>query len=150
MGGEINVPYIIADKVEVTGYIDVQSPTQKSVDIDAKHDQHGIEAHIEKIELADNQTRVYMTVTNNSEYQFSSSIYEAKLIIGNKQFDVEDNFESDLPEIQYDLAPGVESKGVLQFAEVNEDPEQLSLHLDGYSDNYDLDFSPFKFDITID
>jgi hypothetical protein len=58
-----------------------------------------------------------------------------------------DNFESNYPKIQSDILPGVKTQGVVVFPKVPQSGN-LKVHFEGSSDNYDLEFQPFEYDIA--
>ena len=150
MGGTITAPMVEASSIEVVDYITAVSPTIQTIEVDEVVEQHGMEVQLQKIELAENQTRVYVKVANNTDDVVYFDTYSAKLVTGSNQFEVEDNFESGLPEIQYDILAGVESEGVLTFPAIDENTDALTLHAEGHSDDYELDFKPFVFEIEVE
>lgn len=150
MGGTIAAPVIEASTVEVVDYITAVSPTIKSMEVNEELDQHGFIVQLQKIEIADNQTRVYVKVSNNTDDPISYFANSTNLVTGNKQLESEFNYESDLPEVQSDILPGVESEGVITFPAIDENTESLSFHSEGYSDNYNLDIEPFVFEVSVE
>ena len=150
MGGTVTAPVILADTIEVIDYITAVSPTTKEIPVEQEQDQHGILVTLKKIELADNQTRVYITVANNTDSNVSLYDSNMKLIVGNKQLEPEYLPETGLPELQSDILPGVESEGVVIFPAIEEGATGLKLHAEGYSDNYEIDLKPFVFEVTVD
>jgi hypothetical protein len=57
--------------VTVTTYAEVVAPSEKTIKINESKDQHGYEVTIEKIEFANAETRVYLTINNNGSSNFS-------------------------------------------------------------------------------
>lgn len=87
-----------------------------------------------------------MTDDNASFYSGST-----KLVVGNKQFEEEymDSETTGLPEPQSDLLPNIETEGVIIYPAIDPNEESLKLYAETYSDNYDLDFVPYVFDVVL-
>ena len=49
-------------------------------------------------------------------------------------------------ELSSDILPGASTSGVICFGKL--DPAQFKLHMEGSSDNYDIDFAPFELDLA--
>lgn len=149
MGGDLAVPVVYATDLEVVDYATAVAPALDEVEIDETIEQHGVEVYIEKMEIAEKETRVYLTVNNDTDDAFNYYDFDSKLISGNEQLDAEDNYESDLPEIQSEILPGVETEGVFTYPAMDEDAENVTFHSEGHSDNYELDFEPFTLEIEL-
>ena len=150
MGGTVIAPVVEASSIEVVDYITAVSPTIKEIEVNETVDQHGVEVQLQKIELAENETRVYVKVSNNTVDTVFFDTYSAKLVTGNQQLEAEDNFESGLPDVQYDILSGIESEGVLTFPAIDENTDSLTFHSEGHSDDYELDFKPFVFEVEME
>jgi hypothetical protein len=150
MGAEIVAPVIDADSVEIVDYVTAVSPTIKSIDINKEIDQQGFVVTLQKIELAEKQTRVYLKVNNKSDSTVYLNSSSTKLLVENKQLEQEYVFESGLPELQSEILSGVESEGVIVYPAVDVNTQTLKLHAEGYSDNYNITIDPFVFDVTVD
>src|SRR5699024_4332684 len=115
-GAELSVPVVLADDIEVVDYVTAVSPTIETIDVDEEQDQHGYNVHVDKIEIAENMTRVYVKVTNNTEDEISFYSFNTKLLLDNKQLEEDDSFyDTGLPALQSDILPGVETEGVIIF-----------------------------------
>ncbi|MBO8173092.1 MAG: DUF4352 domain-containing protein [Bacillaceae bacterium] len=149
MGGKLEVPVVLASSVKVIGYIEAASPTLKKVEVGTTLMQHGYELTLEKIELAEKETRVYVTVTNNSQDTITFYDFNTRAIQGNKQLDGgEMNINADYPEVQSDILPGVESSGIVLFPPF--DPKTpVKLLFEGGSENWELNFEPFVFEVDL-
>lgn len=149
IGGEITAPLIIADKVEISTYKDVVSPTIKEYSFDdLKLEQYGYSVSVTKVEIADKETRLYLTVNNNGGSKFNLFEYDVKIVQNGKQYETEPNYYADYPELQTDLLPGTESSGVLVFQNIEPDSD-FQIYIEGYSDNWEEDLEPFKFDVAV-
>ena len=150
MGGTITAPFIEATSIEVVDYITAVAPTIKEVVVDETIDQHGMEVTLQKIEFAEVETRVYMKITNNTNETVYFDGFGAKLISGSTQYETKDNFGSGLPEIPFNILAGIEAEGVLIYPAIEEQSGTFTLHAEGYSDNWELDFKPYVFEVEVE
>lgn len=149
MGGTITAPKITADSIEKSSYQDIVAPTEKEiVPKKATINQHGCVVSVKKIEFAENETRVYLQVINNSKDNFSIYSFDSKIIQDGKQYDEQMNYDADYPELQSDIYPGVTSEGVIAYSRIKQ--EDFQLIITGYSENYNFDFNDYKFNIKVD
>ena len=80
MGATVTAPAILADKVEVSSYIDVVSPTiATAAAAQPTVDQNGYAVTLEKVELAEDETRLYVSITNNGTGNFSLYSFNSKI-----------------------------------------------------------------------
>lgn len=149
-GGEVIAPQILADKVEKTDYATAFAPAIVSIDLNEEIDQHGYIFKINKVELAESETRMLVTITNNSKEPISFYQYSSKLIQGNKQHDEESNYEADYPEPQNDILPGITTDGIITFPPIDIELKKAQVIFEGSSDNWDVDIKPFVFDLEWD
>lgn len=147
LGGTVTGPTIIADKITKSDYATAFAPALKTVNVNKKIDQNGYVLDISKIEIAENETRVYVDITNNSKNTIHFYDFKSKLIINNQQLEPSNNFDANYPKVQTDILSGVTSQGIIIFPKVPQSGS-LKVYLEGSSDNYELNFQPFIFDIT--
>ncbi|MDV6377150.1 DUF5067 domain-containing protein [Sporosarcina sp. GW1-11] len=150
MGAELKMPLIEAKEMKVISYTDAVAPTLQAIDVQEAKDQHGYQLTLEKVELADSQTRVYFTVTNNSKHKINFYDFNSKLIANGKQLEKEEIYESDLKSVQSDILPGASSSGVVIYPALEEGTTKIQVYAEGSSDNYELSIEPFMFDVKID
>lgn len=150
-GATIIAPVILAESIEVVDYITAVAPTIKEIKVDQEINQHNFIITLQKIELAESQTRVYIKVQNMTDDNASFYSGSTKLVVGNKQFEEEymDSETTGLPEPQSDLLPNIETEGVIIYPAIDPNEESLKLYAETYSDNYDLDFVPYVFDVVL-
>lgn len=147
-GGAVTSPVIVATKLEKSTYMEVVSPTIKSVEFtDKKINQQGYEIEVEKVEFAEDETRVYVTATNNAEEEFTIYTFGITATQNGKQYELSDNWDADYEELQTDLRPGVTSSGVLVFDAMEQ--EDFNLIIEGASDNWDIDLENYSFELEI-
>lgn len=148
MGAEITSPLIDVVKIERLSYIDAVSPTIKELTSSTGEiNQHDCIVKIDKVELAENETRVYITATNNSDQKFNIYSFNTKIIQGSTQFEEETNFDADYQELQSELLPGTSSSGIISFPAIDQNAS-FQVYAEGQNENYDLDFVPYVFDIA--
>ncbi|TCS84507.1 DUF4352 domain-containing protein [Tepidibacillus fermentans] len=147
LGGTIKAPVIIADKIEKSDYATAFAPAIKTIDVNKEINQHGYIIKLTKLELAKAETRIYVTVTNQSKNKINFFDFNTKLVMNNKQYELEDNFEANYPKVQSELLPGVRSEGILTFSALETQSGTLKVIFEGSSDNYELNFKPFEFEI---
>ena len=146
-GAEVLAPAIEATKVEKKSFMEAYRPTIKELSVSESKEQNNIKITIEKIELAEKETRVYLKVKNDSDNKFNLYTHTAKIIQDGKQFEEEYIFEDDYKEIQTDISPGVETDGIILFPKIEEGAFQFNI--EGSSDDYNIDFNPFSFEVNM-
>lgn len=146
MGGEIIAPQIVAEKIEKSSYQDVMSPTNKTIDVNKTIDKNGVKVTLSKIELADNETRAYLSIDNQSGESYSFYSFNSRIIQGTKQFKEEANYESGYDEIESDIPSGVKEDGIICFKAIENN--NFKFICEGQSENYELDGDTFTFEIS--
>lgn len=147
LGGKITAPAIIADSVEVVTYQEACAPTLYTATVQtAAQTQCGYTVSVDSVELAEKETRVAVTVTNNGAAAFSLYEYSAKIVQNGKQFEREYNSYADYPELQSDLMIGASTTGIITFPTLGK--ADFDITLTGSSDNWDESISPFTFHCT--
>lgn len=121
LGASRSIPEIAVLRLEVlknyTG--GGTAPIKKAVEVGETNTQSGFSVTLDKIELTDKQTRVWLTVKNNSKYKMSFYTYSAKLVQNGKQFEKESVF-GQKQELPSEFLPNVEAKGVMVFPTISE------------------------------
>jgi len=148
VGGKITAPVIIANKAEKTDPKEILAPTKLTVDVNKSSDQHGLVILLNKIELADEETRLYVTLKNYSQQKASFYSFNAKSTQGTNQFEEQSNYEADYPEVSSEILPGVESSGVVVLQPLDATAKSAKFFLEGRTENYSLNFQPYVFDVT--
>lgn len=148
-GSTISAPSIIASSIEKSDYATAFSPALKVIDVNQEINQHGYSMTLERIELAADETRVYLKIKNDSSDNISFYSFNAVILQGTNQISQEDNWDADYPEINSDIFPGVISEGVVTFNSVDIEGENLKLVFEGHSDDYSLEFESFVFECSL-
>lgn len=121
LGASRSIPEIAVLRLEVLkDYVGGgTAPIKKAVEVGETNTQNGFSVTLDKIELTDKQTRIWLTVKNNSKYKISFYTYSAKLVQGGKQFEKESIFDQK-QELPGEFLPNVEAKGVIVFPAISE------------------------------
>lgn len=148
MGVDSTWAYLEAESVEKTTYTESFGKASTTWEFtDKTVEQNGISVSVTKVEFADEETRIYVTATNNSSDKFSLWSSSAIVIQNGKQYDqTYGNAYEQYENLSSDILPGASTSGVICFDKM--DPSQFKLHIEGSSDNYELDFSPFELDLA--
>jgi len=143
-GGTVSAPAIVATSVEHVDATAAATPATR-VAPGGSVTQHGLTIAVDEVQYAPDETRVKVTVTNNSGVNASFYSFNAKMVQGTTQYDTEYSF-NDYPEVPSDLLPGVVATGWLTFPAMNhEAPSQIVI--EASNENYRLDWNPYVFDI---
>lgn len=145
MGATITALEIETDNVVKSNYITCCAPTIKEVVLDQAIDQYGYSITVNKIEFAENETRVYLTATNDGTNNFSIYTYSMKAVQNQTQYEQQYNYNADYEEVQSELLSGTTTSGIVVFPAM--DPEMpLKIYCDGYCDNWDIDIETYVFE----
>ena len=145
-GASILAPRIEASEVEIVSASEALDPARKTLQLSDTQEDQGFSITLNKLEFADNTTRVYVTAENGTEAPVSFYGFDSKIIQGTKQLDQEEPFEYNLAEPQSDLSPGVQTEGALVFGPV--DPAQpFQIQFEWYSENFEITANPIVFEV---
>ena len=153
MGVDSTWARLTAIAVEKTTYMEAFAPTVKELSPNVSVDQNGFVVTVDKVEYADSETRVYLNVTNNSGYNTSYGVYSIRLIQDGQQIEQDQSSSSaymgDYPQLSYDVSAGASTSGVLVFPAIDQTKNFQVIVPDTFSDNYDLEFSDYTLDVTV-
>ncbi|WP_051507166.1 hypothetical protein [Saccharibacillus sacchari] len=148
-GAPMVFPEIKTQSVEVVDYITGFSPSLRTVEVGETQDQHGLKVTLEKVEFAEKETRLYLSVENSTDREGLFYTHTAKIAQGSTQFEQATNFRADYPEPQNQLLPGIRSEGILAFGPIDPEDGDLRLIVGGSTNDYSLDFKPFDFKVSV-
>jgi hypothetical protein len=146
-GADVSAPVITATKVEKSDYGTAFDPATKTVTVNKEINQNGYVIQLNKVEFGTKNTRAYLTITNNSKEQIDFNSYDAKATQGSTQFEV-DSSNLNYPELKTEILPGIKEEGIVLFKPINPDGGNCSFIFTGSSENYELEFSPFTFNVS--
>lgn len=145
-GGKVTAAKIKAKTVEEMSYIDAVVPTIYEMNAEEPTKaQRGYSVTIDKVELAEKETRVYVTAENGGKNDFSLMTYSAKILQNGNQYASEFNFLGDYPDVQSELMPGAKTSGIICFPALEHAGFQISL--EAWSDDWQEEIKPFMFSI---
>lgn len=147
-GVTITAPLILASQVEIVSYADAVDPVIRTITPEGStQTQYGYTVTVEKIELAEKETRVYLKIENHGSDKFSLYSFNSLLIQNGQQYEEQTNFSADYPKVQTDLVTGVSTQGVICFPAV--EPASFQLRFEAHSENWNESLEPYIFDITV-
>ena len=148
MGATVTAPLIRADELAVLTYKEAVMPTIAVAEATTKTiEQRGYSVTVQTVELAEEETRAYISVTNNGSSTFSLYEFNMFLIQDGTQYEYTWNFMADYPELQTDIRPGITSEGVVVFPAIKEAPFQIIMEGDSGDWNEELEEYIFDFNI---
>lgn len=110
-------------------------------------DQNGMSVSITKVEFASDETRVYITATNNSADSFNLWSSSCKVIQNGTQYEQSfSNYMADYPQISSEILPGASSSGIILFDKL--EPSAFQFYIDGSSNNWEIESQPYQFDLV--
>ena len=145
MGVDTTWAKLTAESVEKSSYIDTFGKAYTAWNFDDQViDQQGINVAVTKVEFADDETRIYVTVTNNSNDTVNIWSSSSKIVQNGQQYEqTYGNYLADYPELSSDILPGASSSGILCFDAL--EASEFQFYLEGSSDNWDIELEPFTF-----
>lgn len=149
LGGKVTAPIIDAEKVEKADYVTAFSKPIKTIEVNKEINQHGYIVKLNKVEIAEDETRAYVTISNQSNAKINFWEHNAKLLVGNTQLDRADNFEAGYPEIPTDILPKTNVEAIIPFPATDANEQVIKFYFEGSSENYDINIEPFQFEVSI-
>lgn len=151
-GSTVTVPMIEVESVEISNYIDAVVPTiTETAPENAVAEQNGLSIKVDKVEFAEKETRVYLTGTNSSSEKYNISSYDIKILQNGQQINQDSSttspYEGGYAVFPYELLAGASASGVLVFPAM--DSASFQLHAEAYSDNWEIQFSPFVIEVPV-
>lgn len=147
IGLDITAHVVEAEQVTASSYMEANAPTLKTVELDDTKTQLGYSVTLQKIEFAENETRVYVRVGNAGSSEFSVYDFNTKVTQGSTQYEVESSWEADYPKVQSELLPGNETEGIMTFTKLEE--SNLTVLIQGRSDNWEENLEDFTFEVEL-
>ena len=149
VGGRIIAPKIQADTLEVIAYKDAVRPTiATATEVNNTIEQYGYSVTVQSVELAEKETRAYISVTNNGSSEFSLYGFNMVLIQDDTQYKYAPNYKADYPELQSSIRAGITTEGVVVFPAIKEEPFQIIMKANSYDWSQNLQEYIFDFNIS--
>ena len=141
----IDAVAVRAETAEVVDQSALAPAALRTVEVAKSVEQHQLVVTVDKVEFAANETRVYVTVSNQSSATASFNGYKARVVQGETQYAPEDL--TYYPWVEPELPPAASSSGVMLFKAL--DPVQATkLSLEPRTNDYQLEFTPYVFAIA--
>ena len=128
------MPVVAADTLEVVDASAAAAPAHTTYG-PASFTQAGIRIGVTKIEASPDETRVYVTVRNQSASNFSFYGSSGKFVANGRS--IKTSYSGDYDEPASDIPPDSRTSGVILFESVPPDAS-LRLILEGYSADSDV------------
>lgn len=149
-GATIEAPSILATSVEKSDYATTFAPAIKVIEVNQEINQHGYIMTLERVEIAETETRAYLKIKNDSSSNISFYRFNSFLTQWANQISQEDNWEGNYPEINGEILPRIVSEGIVTFGPINVEGENIKLVFEGSSDDYEVEFEPFIFECPLE
>lgn len=143
-GGDVTAVTVLADHAEVVDATAAAPPATAVTTVHQTQAQHGVSITVEKVEFAQTETRVFVTVKNDSKQKASFYSFDAKAVQGTQQFDADSNL--DYPEVSSDILPGVSSSGIVVFKPMDSS-QPTKLVFQAQNEDYMLNWKPYTFHV---
>lgn len=146
-GGTITAPIIQVTEIQKADAT-IFNPSKKTIEANQTLEQHGLTMTLQKVEIADKSTRIYLKMVNNSGDTISIYSFNSYILQGSTQLD-ESDMSYDENTLKSEMVNGSEQSGLLSFETADKDGGPLKIVLDVSSDDWDIRFSEFIFDIAL-
>lgn len=145
---EIITPIIRSSDIKKITYMEAMRPTLKTVELsNAEKEQYKYKITVSKVEFAAEETRLYITVTNNGSSDFTVYEDNATIVQNGKQYDIQYNRDADYEEISHEIVKGAKSSGVITFPAIQQ--KDFKFIIEGYTPVYEEDLEEYIFNISM-
>lgn len=146
-GTELSVPLIYSTDLRSASYIEVMAPTVSTITPEnLTYEKYGYSITVDKIEFAENETRLYMTATNNGSATMYVDADSSVIVQEGNQYNSETNYEADYEEVPYNLSKGTTASGIVAFPAITDGEFEYVIEM--HSDNFDERFETVTFKIS--
>lgn len=146
-GGTIDAPKISLEKIEKSSYKDVVSPTLKEVEVNTVQTSNGVTVTLQKVEFSPIETRLYVSVDNQSDNKYYFHDYSCKIVQDGNQLEVDRNPNANYPEISNEILAKAKSEGVIIFKPLKQ--TSFKLVCSGQSNDQRLLEDEFIFEVNV-
>lgn len=150
-GGSVTAPLITNAEITKSNYVDVVVPTIASIEPGVTASQNDVTFTCEKVEFAEAETRIYLTISNDRSDTVSYSLYSIRIIADGQQIEQDDSsssaYEGNYPELSYDLSAGAKTSGILVFPAIEPGTAFKLVIPDIYADDYETQFTDVELEI---
>ena len=143
LGGEVTAPQVTATSVKKITAAEA-FPATKTVEVDKTVEKGKYKATVSKVDFTEDETRIYLTVQNDSKSDFDNYPDQGVIVQNGKQYEAEWN--DYYPEPATELKSGVSSESIITFKKVDE--SDFTFSFQGYDGDYNE--VNFSFKIKVD
>lgn len=136
-GGEVTCPLISAKSVEDATYADAFAPALKTVKPGVKLEIERAVFTIDKVEFAEAETRISLSVKNSGSSAVDISTYGASIIQSGEQYECQDNYDADYKILPDSIKAGATTSGYLVFPAIKQSDFKLVLDISTETNWYD-------------
>lgn len=150
-GGEEVIDSLLIEAVDLQPltYVDAMVPTLKEIAPQgAAITQNNVTVQVDKVQYAETETRVFVTIANASDATFSPYSSLSKLVVNGQQLEISTDsmtnyYAPELGEVPYEVLPQITASGLLVFPAIDQNTS-FQFYMEGMSDNWELEFQPFN------
>ena len=124
LGPKGSTALVEINDVESGDYIDTIGRAIKTIEINKSQAQNGHSVTIDKVEVSEHDTRLFLTVKNDNENKIHMSSYRATIVAGGKNYAESSNYRAEYPEIVSELNPKTSTEGIISFVPIDFDTIQ--------------------------
>ncbi|MBQ6622479.1 MAG: hypothetical protein IJH75_06555 [Mogibacterium sp.] len=146
----IVVPVVEVQEFRYGDYIEIFDPTVETVEVGQSVEKSGIRVDIDKIEFAENGTRIYASIYNDAdEYCYCAFNYDVEVLQGSTRYKPLDSEIFWEYEWHSFLDPGEKSSGVMFLEPGLERTGTIGVIFNVCSDSFESYSEPFEFRIEL-
>lgn len=150
-GGTLSAPMIVAESIDLSSYEEAEAPALKSIKVNKTINKKGVKITLNRIDFAKNETRVYLSIKNNTKYDANIYTYSAKLVDSNRKQHSQSYSYNYPDELESDLSKKTKSSGPIFFKALNFNKmKYVEIKLDGSLDDYNYSSLKYNFKVKID
>ena len=148
LGSELRLPIVAAQKVSAITRAEA-IPAIRTVSVDQSISRHGLTITLQKLEISESETRLYIYAINNSSDKAFLYADDVVLVQGTQQVKKKSELGQEADEPDSTLVPGTETQGVLLFEPASPDSSPVRLVWEGpRTDDYSLTFDDWEWEIS--
>ena len=146
-GAKLSVPLIYSTDLRSASYIEVMAPTVSTITPEnLTYEKYGYSITVDKIEFAENETRLYITASNNGSATMYVDADSSVIIQDGNQYNSKTNYEAGYEEVPYNLSKGTTVSGIVAFPAIANGEFEYVIEI--HSDNFDERFETITFKIS--
>ena len=140
LGGEVTAVQVQADSVEKITAAEAFT-AEETIELNSTVTQGDYSATLEKVDFTEDETRIYITITNNSSSTFDVYADQGVIVQNGKQYESEYNYNYDI--MSTEIQAGASAEGIIPYTRI--DTTGFTYSFTGYDEN----FNELTFEFTI-